>query len=104
MKEEDNIKNTNVNDLKRAARINQRTTSFAKLFTNLPNDMMPSEDNSTPLLQVLIYLSTDTIKDYYHNLDGKMGELPNLKKRTVAAAIVRKWGESICVMGSDECI
>ena len=30
-----------------------------------------------------------------------MGELPDLKKRTVVAAIVRKWGERICVMGSD---
>ena len=27
-----------------------------------------------------------------------MGELPDLKKRTVAEAIVRKWGESISVM------
>ena len=30
-----------------------------------------------------------------------MGEMPDLKKRTVAEAIVRKWGERISVMGSD---
>ena len=48
MKEVEKIKNTKVNALKRAARINQRATSFAKLVANLPNDMMASEDNSTP--------------------------------------------------------
>ena len=48
MKEEEKIKNTKVNALKRADRINQRATSFAKLVANLPNDMMASEDNSTP--------------------------------------------------------
>ena len=33
-----------------------------------------------------------------------MGELPDHKKWTVAAAIVRKWGERIWVMGSDMCV
>ena len=63
--------------------------------------MMASEDPSTPLLQVLLSLSTDITKDTYQHLGIKMGELPYLKKRTVASAIVRKWGERICVMGSD---
>ena len=103
MKDEEKIKNTKVNDLKRAARINQRATSFTKLVTNIPNDMMVSEDNSTPLLQVLISLSTDTIKDSYHHLGGKMGEFPDLNKRTVTT-IMRKWGERICVMVSDACV
>ena len=104
IKEEENIKNSKVNDMKKAARINQRATSFAKLVANLPNDMMDSEDKSTPLLQVLLSLSTDTIKDFYQNFGGKMGELPDLKKWTVAAAIVQKWGERICVMGSGACV
>ena len=103
-KEEENIKNTKVNALKRAARINQRATSLTKLVANLPNDMMASEDNSIPLLQVLISISTDIIKDSYQHLGGKMGELPDLKKRAMAAAIVRKWGERISVMGSDACV
>ena len=101
IKEEENIKNSKINALKRAARINLRATSFAKLFANLPNDIMASEDPSTPLLQVLLSLSTDIIKDSYQHLGGKMGELPDLKKRTVAEAIVWKWGERICVMGSE---
>ena len=84
--------------------MNLRVTSFAKLVTNLPNDMVASEDPSTPFLQVLLSLSTGIIKDSYQNLGGNMGELPDLKKQTVAEAIVRKWGESICVMGSDACV
>ena len=98
MKEEEKIKNTKVNALKRASRINKRATSFAKLVANHPNDMMASDENSTPLLQVLIILSTDNIKDSYQHLGGKMGELPDQKKRTVVEAIVRKWGERICVV------
>ena len=50
MKEEEKIKNIKVTALKRAARMNQRVKSFAKLFANLPNDMMNFEDPSTPLL------------------------------------------------------
>ena len=101
IKEEEKIKNSKINALKRAARINLRATSFAKLLANLPNDIMDSEDPSTPLLQVLLSLSTDIIKDSYQHLGVKMGELPDLKKRTVAEVIVRKWGERICVMGSE---
>ena len=62
IKEEDKIKNSKVNALKRAARMNLCAMSFAKLFANLPNDIMASEDPSTPLLQVLLSLLTDIIK------------------------------------------
>ena len=37
---------------------------------------------STPPLQVLRSLSTDTIKDTFYHLDGKIGELSDQKKRT----------------------
>ena len=69
-----------VNALKRA------TQATAKL----PNDMMASEDPSTPILQVLLSLSTDIIKDSYQHLGGKMGQLPDQNKRTIAATIVRE--------------
>ena len=42
IKEEEKIKNSKVNALKRAARMNLRATSFAKLIANLPNDIMAS--------------------------------------------------------------
>ena len=93
IKEEEKIKNSKVNALKRAAHMNLRATLFAKLVANLPNDRMVSDDPSTPLLQVLLSLSTEIIKDSYKHLGGKMGEFPDLNKRTVAEAIVRKWGE-----------
>ena len=101
IKEEEKIKNSKVNALKRAARINLHATSFANLLANLPNDIVDSEDTFTTLLQVLLSLSTDIIKDSYQHLGGRMGELPDLKKGTVAEAIVRKWGERICVIGSE---
>ena len=102
MKEEDNIKNTKVNALKRAAHINQCVKLFAKLVANLPTDMMASKDPSTPLLlQVLLSLSTDLIKEYYQNLGRNMGEFNDTKKQMVVSTIVQKWGERILVMGSD---
>ena len=55
------------------------------------------------LLPITQILSTEIIKCSYQYLGGKMGELPDQKKRTVEAAIVRKGGERICVMGSDPC-
>ena len=39
IKEEENIKNTKLNYLKRSARINQRDKLFTKLVANLPNNM-----------------------------------------------------------------
>ena len=53
--------------------------------------MMAYEDPYTHLLlQVLLSLSTDIIKDSYQHLSENMGEWPDLKKRTVAAAFLRK--------------
>ena len=105
MKEEEKTKYTRVNAMKRVSRMNRRAKSFANFFAKLPNEMMDSEDPSTPLLiQVLPYLSTNIIKDSYYNLGGKMGELPAMKKRTVEAAIVRKWGERIWVMRIYACV
>ena len=83
--------------------MNQRASLFDKLVANLPNDMMASKDPSTPLiLQVLISLSTDIIKESYQHLGGKIGELPDIKKWMVAAAINQKWGERIWVMRKDK--
>ena len=107
IKEEEKIKNIKVNALKKAAHMNQRGKFFEKLVeatANLPNDIMASEDPSTPLLQVLLSLSTDIIKDSYQHLGGNMGALPDQKKRTVTTAIVRKLGERIGVMGSNACV
>ena len=58
VKEKDKIKNININALKRATRMNQYENSFAKrceITVNLPNDIIDSENPSTPLLQFLLY-------------------------------------------------
>ena len=107
IKEEEKIKMIKVNALKRSIRMNQCGKSFVKLVdanANLPNDTMYSEYPSTPLLQVLLCLSTNIIKDSYQHLGGNMGNLPNQKKQAVAEAIMREWGERIWVMGSDTCV
>ena len=107
MKEEGKIKMIKINALKRAARMNQHGKLVAKIYevtAKHPNDMMDYEYPSTPLIQVLVSLPTYTIKDSYHNLGGKTGQFPDHKKRTAAAAIMQKWGESIWVMGWDVCV
>ena len=55
MKEEDNIKMIKANALKRDAHMNQRGKSFTKLVevtSKIPNNIVASEDPSTPLPQV----------------------------------------------------
>ena len=85
--------------------MNQCAKSFAKLFSNLLNDIMSYEEPFTPLLlQVLFSLSTNSIKDSNQNIGGKIVDLPDLKKRTVVTAIMRKWSKRIWVIGSDACI
>ena len=41
---------------------------------------MASEEPSTPLLQVLLSLSTKIIKESYQNLGGNMGDFPDQNK------------------------
>ena len=102
MKDEEKINNTKVNAMKRAARMNQCAKLFAKLVANLPNDMMaPKDPSTTLLLQVLLSISTEIIKDSYQHIGGKMGAFPDLRKQTVAVGIMWKWGERIPVMGRD---
>ena len=96
MKEEEKIKMIKANALKKAARMNQHGKSFAKIFegtAKILNDMVASEDPSTPFLQILLSLSTNIIKDSYQHIGGKMGHCPDQNKLTVVAAIVQKWGE-----------
>ena len=72
----------------KAARITKRKSSSAKLLeatAELHRDMNISEDLRNPLLQVLLSLSTNTIKDTFYHLDGKIGEFSDQNKWTVAS-------------------
>ena len=87
--------------------MNQHGKLFAKICkatAKLPNGTMAYPDPSYPLLKVTPTLSAETTKYSYQHLAGKMGQLPDMKKRMILAAIVRKWVERIWVMGSDVCI
>ena len=94
-----------MNALKKDAHITKCGISFAKLIestTKLPSDMKNSEEPSDNLLQFLLSISTNTIEEIFYHIGGKIGELSDQNKRTVAAEIVRKWGQSI--VGSGACV
>ena len=98
MQEEGNKIASKVNALKKAARVTMCGISFVKLLEStlkLTRDRKASYDPINPLIQVLLYLSTDTIKDAFYHLGRNNGELSDQNKQTVAAEIVRKWGQSI---------
>ena len=86
--------------MKRSACMNQCRNPLEKLVeatSNPPNDRMDSDDPFTPLIQFLLSLSTNIIKEYYQHIGGKMGEFHDQKKKTIMVAIVWKWGERIWV-------
>ena len=62
--------------------------------------MNTSEDPSNPLLQVLLSLSTDTIKGVFNHFGGNISELSDQNKYTVMAEIVRKWRQIILGRGA----
>ena len=107
MKDEEKIKMIKLNTLKRATHINQRGNSFAKLARQPPNSQMTWCILRTPPPPSSKYYSTSQLKslrDSYHNLGWKMGQFPDQNKWTVVAAIVRKWGEMIWMLGGGVCI
>ena len=62
---------------KKYAHITRRGSSFAKLLEAIENisiSINNSEDPRNPLLEVLLYLSIDTIKDAFYHPGGKIGE------------------------------
>ena len=85
MQEEEKKITSKVNALKKSARITKRGGSFVELSeatAELHRDTKTSESPSDPLLQVLLFLSTDTIKDYFYHIGGNIGEFSEKKKRT----------------------
>ena len=72
-----------MNPFKKYSRITNRGISFDKLLaetSKLPSDMKTSEDPSDPLIQVVLSLSTNTIKEAFYHLSGKIGESSDQKK------------------------
>ena len=70
MQEDENKRASKVN-AKKAARVTKRGSSFVILLVataNLPSNTETSDDPRDPLLQVLLYLFTDNIKEYFYYL------------------------------------
>ena len=67
MQERENKIVSKVNGLKKYARVTKRVRSFVKPLaetSNLSSDTKTSEDPSEPLLQILLSLSINTIKEF----------------------------------------
>ena len=80
-----------VNAFKKSARVTKCGRSFTKLLeatAKFPINMNNSDDPSNPLLQVLLSLSTYTIKEYFYHLGRNIGEFPDQNKWMVAVEIV----------------
>ena len=88
MQEEEKKRTSKVNALKKSSHIIKRGRSFAKLLeatSKLHRHMKTSEDPRDPLIQFLLSLYTDSIKKYFYYLGGKIGDLDDQKKWTVAS-------------------
>ena len=91
--------------VKKSSRVTKCGSSFEKLLAataNLPRDTKTSEDPRNPLFKVLLSLFTNTIKDAFYHLHEKTSDFYALKKWTVGADILMKWGWSI--VGSGTCV
>ena len=48
-----------------------------------------------PILQDIISLSSDTLKDCFLHLGGKVSNFTDIKNQTVAVHIAKRWGKDI---------
>ena len=58
------------------------------------------EESTDSVLQYILALSSDALKDVFFHLGGKISELPNLKKHAVAEEIAQayhgRWSDIFC--------
>ena len=82
-----------VNAVKKLSRITKRGSSFENILTvvvNLRSDINTTEDSTESVLQGILSLCADTLKDAFFCLVGNIHELPYLKKRTVLVDITQR--------------
>ena len=58
------------------------------------------EDSTDSILQDTLILYSDTLKDAFIHVDGKIGDLPDLKKQAVALEIKRRWVKNTIEYGA----
>ena len=94
-----------LNAIKYSTRITKCGSSFLKILeatAKLLSNINTSEDPSNPLLQVLLSISIDTIKETFYHIYSNIIELYGQNKCTVTAMIVQKWEKII--LGGIVCI
>ena len=92
-----------MNAFKKGACVTKRGRSVAKLLeatAKIPNDMKNSEDPINPLLQVLLSISTNTIKDTFIILAGRLVSFPTKRngrsRRILSGSGGRASWEAVC--------
>ena len=88
MQKEEKKRFLKMNAFKKAVSVTKHGSSFAKLLAvtdNSPSNTKTSEDPRDPLIQFLLSLYTDSIKKDFYYLGGKIGDLDDQKKWTVAS-------------------
>ena len=53
------------------------------------------EESTDYVLQGILTLSTDTLKEAFFHLGGNISDLPDLKKCTTDVGITKTWGKPI---------
>ena len=90
------------NSIKREARIIKRGSSYnnnLSAVTNLISDTNTTEESTDSILKYIIPLSSDTPKYAFYHMGEEINNLPDLKKRTDALEVARKWGKDIIKEG-----
>ena len=91
------------NYVKRKYRIIKIWRSYDNIIstvTNLLSITNTTEDYTDSFLQTIIPLSSETLKDDFFHLGGKIRDLPDQKKQTAAVKIIRRWGKDIIKEGA----
>ena len=91
------------NSVKRAARIIKQGSSYDNIIStvsNLLSSTKKTEDSTDYILQATPSISPDTLNDSFICISGKINDLHDLKKRTVAFEIESKWGKDIIKEGA----
>ena len=90
------------NSVKREAHSINRGSSYDNIFSAVENLLIVTKntnESTDSVLQSIITLSSDTLKDNFFHLGGNISDLPDLKKQTVTVEIARMWGKDIIKEG-----
>ena len=86
------------NSVKMAARVINQGSSCDNILSAVENILSVTnntEDSNKYIIQVIIPLSSDTLKDAFIHMGVNIGDFTDIKKRMYALDITRKWGKDI---------